>query len=148
MKPAARNILAIAKKELRGYFQSAVALIFLAAFLGVVVFTFFWVEKFFTRNIADIRPMFAGLALIALALALTLGLPITVEMMGDLDWGPVFGGYLAALLLASAYLSIGLCVSAATDNQIVALILTAVVCGLIYLPGADDVVRFFGGDTG
>lgn len=195
MKPAARNILAIAKKELRGYFQSAVALIFLAAFLGVVVFTFFWVEKFFTRNVADIRPMFdwlpllliflvaalsmrlwseeqkggtieilltlpvphwqlvigkfvAGLALIALALALTLGLPITVEMMGDLDWGPVFGGYLAALLLASAYLSIGLCVSAATDNQIVALILTAVVCGLLYLPGADDVVRFFGGDTG
>ena len=195
MKPAARNILAIAKKELRGYFQSAVGLIFLAAFLGVVVFTFFWVEKFFTRNVADIRPMFdwlpllliflvaalsmrlwseeqkvgtieilltlpvphwqlvigkfvAGLALIALALALTLGLPITVEMMGDLDWGPVFGGYLAALLLASAYLSIGLCVSAATDNQIVALILTAVVCGLLYLPGADDVVRFFGGDTG
>jgi ABC-2 type transport system permease protein len=195
MKPAARNILAIAKKELRGYFQSAVALIFLAAFLGVVVFTFFWVEKFFTRNVADIRPMFdwlpllliflvaalsmrlwseeqkggtieilltlpvphwqlvigkfvAGLALIALALSLTLGLPITVEMMGDLDWGPVFGGYLAALLLASAYLSIGLCVSAATDNQIVALILTAVVCGLLYLPGADDVVRFFGGDTG
>lgn len=195
MKPAARNILAIAKKELRGYFQSAVALIFLAAFLGVVVFTFFWVEKFFTRNIADIRPMFdwlpllliflvaalsmrlwseeqrggtieilltlpvphwqlvlgkflAGLALIALALALTLGLPITVEMMGDLDWGPVFGGYLAALLLASAYLSIGLCVSAATDNQIVALILTALLCGLLYLPGADDVVRFFGGDTG
>lgn len=195
MKPAARNILAIARKELRGYFQSAVALIFLAAFLGVVVFTFFWVEKFFTRNIADIRPMFdwlpllliflvaalsmrlwseeqkggtieilltlpvphwqlvigkfvAGLALIALALALTLGLPITVEMMGDLDWGPVFGGYLAALLLASAYLSIGLCVSAATDNQIVALILTAVVCGLLYLPGADDVVRFFGGDAG
>ncbi len=195
MKPAARNILAIARKELRGYFQSAVALIFLAAFLGVVVFTFFWVEKFFTRNIADIRPMFdwlpllliflvaalsmrlwseeqkggtieilltlpvphwqlvlgkfvAGLALISLALALTLGLPITVEMMGDLDWGPVFGGYLAALLLASAYLSIGLCVSAATDNQIVALILTAVVCGLLYLPGADDVVRFFGGDTG
>ena len=195
MKPAARNILAIARKELRGYFQSAVALIFLAAFLGVVVFTFFWVEKFFTRNIADIRPMFdwlpllliflvaalsmrlwseeqrggtieilltlpvphwqlvigkfaAGLALIALALALTLGLPITVEMMGDLDWGPVFGGYLAALLLASAYLSIGLCVSAATDNQIVALILTALVCGLLYLPGADDVVRFFGGETG
>jgi ABC-2 type transport system permease protein len=195
MKPAARNILTIARKELRGYFQSAVGLIFLAAFLGVVVFTFFWVEKFFTRNIADIRPMFdwlpllliflvaalsmrlwseeqrggtieilltlpvphwqlvigkfiAGLALIALALALTLGLPITVEMMGDLDWGPVFGGYLAALLLASAYLSIGLCVSAATDNQIVALILTALVCGLLYLPGADDVVRFFGGDTG
>jgi ABC-2 type transport system permease protein len=195
MKPAARNILAIAKKELRGYFQSAVALIFLAAFLGVVVFTFFWVEKFFTRNIADIRPMFdwlpllliflvaalsmrlwseeqrggtieilltlpvphwqlvigkfaAGLALIALALALTLGLPITVEMMGDLDWGPVFGGYLAALLLASAYLSIGLCISAATDNQIVALILTALVCGLLYLPGAEDVVRFFGGETG
>ena len=172
-----RHVLAIARKELRGYFSSAVALIFLATFLGIVVFTFFWVEKFFSRNVADLRPLFdwlpllliflvaalsmrlwseeqkigtieilltlpvplwklvagkflAGMTLIALALALTLGLPITVEMMGNLDWGPVIGGYLAALLLAGAYLSIGLCVSAATHEQIVALILTAAVCAL------------------
>jgi ABC-2 type transport system permease protein len=185
------HVWSIARKELRGYFNSAVALIFLATFLGVVLFTFFWVEKFFSRNIADVRPMFewlpllliflvgalsmrlwseeqkvgtieilltlpvphwklvlgkflAGMALVALALALTLGLPITVALMGDLDTGPVIGGYLGALLLAGAYLSIGLCVSAMTDNQIVSLIVTVVACTLLYLPGAEPVAELFG----
>ena len=67
--------------------------------------------------------------------------------MGDLDTGPVIGGYLGLLLLAGAYLSIGLCVSAVTDNQIVSLIVTVVVCGLFYLPGADTVASLFGVDA-
>ena len=48
----------------------------------------------------------------------------------------VFG----ALLLASTYLAIGLCVSARTDNQVVALLLTLVVGGALYLVGADALV--------
>ena len=62
------HVWSIARKELRGYFNSAVALIFLATFLGVVLFTFFWVEKFFTRNIADVRPMFEWLPLLLIFL--------------------------------------------------------------------------------
>ena len=81
----------------------------------------------------------AVMALVALALALTLFLPITVALMGNLDWGPVVGGYLAALLMAAAYTAIGLFVSSRTDNQIVALILTVLVCGLFYLVGAQGV---------
>jgi ABC-2 type transport system permease protein len=180
------HVWTIAKKELRGSFGSPVALIFLATFLGLVLFTFFWEDSFFARGAADLRPMFdwmplflifliaslsmrmwseeqkagtievlltlpvphwqlvagkflAGLALVAIALGLTLGLPLTVSMMGNLDWGPVVGGYLAALLLAAAYLAIGMCVSAATDSQIVSLIATALVCGLLYLPGTSQV---------
>ena len=38
----------------------------------------------------------AGLALVALALVLTLPLPITVSQIGDLDWGPVVGGYVVS----------------------------------------------------
>ncbi|MCA9975899.1 MAG: ABC-2 transporter permease, partial [Anaerolineales bacterium] len=45
----------------------------------------------------------AVMGLISLALALTLPLPITVGLLGNLDWGPVLGGYLAALLMAAAY---------------------------------------------
>lgn len=195
IKTAKKNISSVARKELRGYFQSPVALIFLGAFLVVVLFMFFWSDKFFTRGVADVRPLFehlpllliflvaalsmrvwseeqkvgtieilltlpvprwqlvagkflAGMALVALALALTLGLPITVSMMGHLDWGPVIGGYLAALLLAGAYLSIGLCVSALTDNQIVSLFLTVAVCGLLYLPGSDAVAGLAGAHSG
>ncbi len=182
-------IWTIARKELRGYFNSAVAVIFLAAFLGVTLYTFFWREHFFARGVADLRPLFewlpklliilvaalamrlwaderragtlevlltlpvprwklvagkfvAGMLLIAVGLVLTFGLPITISMMGHLDWGPVIGGYLAALLLSAAYLAIGMCVSAATDNQIVAFVGTALACGVAYAVGD------LGGDLG
>ena len=90
----------------------------------------------------------AVMALVAIALALTLFLPITVEALGNLDWGPVFGGYLAALLLAAAYVAIGLFISSRTDNQIVALILTVLLCGLFYLAGSRGVTDFFRGSRG
>ena len=75
-------------------------------------------------------------ALLLVALALTAPLPVTVAMLGDLDWGPVVAGYVAAALLGAAYLSIGLWLSARTENQIVALILAVFGCGVFYLAGS------------
>jgi ABC-2 type transport system permease protein len=89
----------------------------------------------------------AVMALIALALVLTLPLPITVAVLGNLDWGPVIGGYLASLLLAAAYVAIGLFVSSRTDNQIVSLILTILIAGVLYLLGTRTVTDFVGGPT-
>ncbi len=181
----------IARKELAAYFGSPMALIFVAAFLVVTLFAFFWVETFFARGIADVRPLFrwmpalmiflvaaltmrqwseeqrsgtleilltlpvrrsslvagkfiAALALVAVALALTLFLPITVDILGQLDWGPVIGGYLAALLMASAYVAIGLLVSSRTDNQIVSLIVTLFLCGAFYLVGSQSLTSLLG----
>jgi len=79
----------------------------------------------------------AALSLVALALVLTLPLPLTVEFLGPLDWGPVIGGYVAALFLAAAYVAIGLFVSAGTDNPIVSLLVTAVIGGAFYLVGTE-----------
>jgi ABC-2 type transport system permease protein len=90
----------------------------------------------------------AALGLVALALALTLPLPVTVSLLGPLDWGPVVGGYVATLFLAAAYVAIGLYMSARTDNPIVALILTAVVCGLFYLIGSNTLTTLFGHEIG
>lgn len=90
----------------------------------------------------------AGLGLMALALALTLPLPVTVSLLGPLDWGPVVGGYLAALFLAAAYLSIGVYMSARTDNPIVAWILTTLVCGVFYLVGTPTITTLFGHQVG
>jgi len=86
----------------------------------------------------------AAMMLVCIALALTLFLPITVAIVGNLDWGPVAGGYLAAILMASAYVAIGLFVSSRTDNQIVALILTVLVGGLFYLAGSQAITGFAG----
>ena len=90
----------------------------------------------------------AGLGLVALALALTLPLPLTVSLLGPLDWGPVVGGYLAALCLAAAYLSIGVYMSARTDNPVVAWILTTLVCGVFYLIGTPTITGLFGHRVG
>ena len=189
------NVLRIARKELAVFFASPAAFIFMAAFLAVTFFLFFWVDRFFARNIADVRPLFewmpvlmiffvsavtmrmwseerragtleflltspvdplhlvlgkflACLALVAIALALTLPLSLTVSMMGRLDWGPVAGGYLAALALASAYISIGLFVSARTDNQVISLIVSTLICGVFYLLGSNTLTSLMGNAGG
>ncbi|MBN1877568.1 MAG: Gldg family protein [Anaerolineae bacterium] len=190
-----KQVLTITKKELRSYFGSPMAIIFVGTFLAATLFSFFWMETFFARGIADVRPLFrwmpalmiflvaaltmrqwseeqrvgtleilltlpvstvqlvvgkflAVVALMVIALALTIFLPITVSILGNLDWGPVFGGYLAAVLLAGAYAAIGLFVSSRTDNQIVALIVTVLLCGLFYLVGSSGVTDFFGNEVG
>lgn len=189
------RMLAITKKELKAYFGSPMAALFIGAFLLAALFSFFWLETFFARNTADIRPLFrwmpvlmiflvgaltmrqwseeqrmgtmeilltlpvrlwqlvlgkflAVLSLVAIALTLTLGLPITVSLLGNLDWGPVFGGYLGALLMASAYIAIGLYLSSRTDNQIVALILTVLVGGFFYILGSTGITNFMGNAMG
>lgn len=70
----------------------------------------------------------AAMVVVALCLAATAALPVTVAVLGDVDAGPMVGGYLGALLLGGAYLSIGLWLSSMTRNQIVAFLVGVVVC--------------------
>lgn len=189
-----RQMFSITRKELDGYFSSPMALIFVGVFLTITLFTFFWVDGFWARGTADVRPLFrsmplliiflisaltmrqwseeeqtgtleilltmpmrivqlvlgkfiAVLVLVAVALLLTIFLPLTISSIGDLDWGPVIGGYLAALLMASAYVAIGLFVSSRTDNQIVALIMTALVAGGFHLIGTAIITDLFNSGT-
>ena len=86
--------------------------------------------------------------LVLVALTMTLPLAITVSLIGNLDWGPVVAGYLAAAMLGAAYLAVGLHVSAHTDNQIVALILATFVCGALYLVGSPAFVALFSNEVG
>jgi len=86
----------------------------------------------------------AAWTLVGIALALTLPLPLSVALIGPLDWGPVIGAYLATLLLAAAYIAIGLFVSARTDNPIVALIGTTLVASLFYLLGSPALTSLAG----
>lgn len=77
----------------------------------------------------------AGLGLIACSALLTLPAAISVNLIGDLDWGPVIGGYIGVLFLGGAYLSIGLFFSALTENQIIAFILGVVGCFVMFAIG-------------
>lgn len=86
----------------------------------------------------------ACLGLIFVALMLTLPLPITVSLIGPLDWGPVGGGYLATIFLAAAYIAIGLFVSARSENQIISLMSATLVCGIFFALGSDTLTGLFG----
>jgi ABC-2 type transport system permease protein len=190
-----QGVWRIARKELSAYFSSPAAFIFIGVFLAALLFIFFWVDRFFARNIADVRPLFewmpvlliflvsamtmrmwseerragtleflltapvhtldlvigkflACLALVGITLALTLPLAVTVAILGPLDWGPVAGGYIATLALASAYISIGLFVSSRTDNQIVSLIVASLICGAFYVAGTESLTSLFGNSGG
>lgn len=85
----------------------------------------------------------ACLALVAVTVSLTLQVPITVMLLGDLDLGPVLGGYIATMFLAGAYIAIGLYVSARTDNQIVSLLCSMFVCSVFFVIGSDPVTSLF-----
>jgi ABC-2 type transport system permease protein len=188
-----KQTISMIRKELDSYFSSPMALIFVGVFLAVTFFTFFWVNSFWLRGLADVRPLFANLpvlmiflisaltmrqwseeqsdgtlellftlptttiqlilgkffavlVLVMVALAFTLVLPITVSLVGNPDWGPIIGGYIASLLLASVYIAIGLFVSSRTDNQIVALIISALVCGAFHIIGTTLITNLVSGD--
>jgi ABC-2 type transport system permease protein len=178
------KIRAVTARELRAYFNSPIAYVFLLVFVGAALFTFFNLQAFFARGQADLRGLFdaipiltlllvpaltmrlwaeeskqgtietlltfpvrdvelvagkflASWILLGVALLLTLPLAVTVSMLGNLDWGPVIGGYVGALLLGAAYLAVGQFISAVTENQILAFIMAFVVCLALYGLGSE-----------
>ncbi len=70
----------------------------------------------------------ASTAFIAAMLVPTLAYPITVSAIGHLDWGPVAGGYIGAIMLGAAFSAIGLFASSLTRNQIIAFIIGLAIC--------------------
>lgn len=78
----------------------------------------------------------------------TLLAPLTVRILGDLDFGLVFMGYIGTILLGGAYISIGLIISALTRDQISAFILTLLACFLMFIMGYQPILKFFGNFLG
>ena len=74
---------------------------------------------------------FSALILVVIALLCTLPYYISVSMLGDIDNGATWGGYLGLILLSSMYISIGIFSSSLTNNQIVAF-LVALFIGLFF----------------
>lgn len=70
----------------------------------------------------------AAVGLLVVSLLFTLPIPIMLAVIGDPDFGPIWGGYLGTLFLGSAYLAIGFFASSLTENQIVAFLLALVLC--------------------
>lgn len=80
----------------------------------------------------------AAMIYLTVILALTLGIPVSLWIFGNLDWGPVICAYVAALLMAAAYVSVGLFFSSLTRDQIVALLLALVALMTLYFMGSPE----------
>ncbi|MDX2419290.1 MAG: ABC transporter permease subunit [Xanthomonadales bacterium] len=80
---------------------------------------------------------------IGLALVLTLPIWFTVNYLGKPDNGVILAAYLGSWLMAGGFLAIGSCMSALTRNQVVAFILSIVVCFLFLLSGLPMVMNLF-----
>jgi ABC-2 type transport system permease protein len=70
----------------------------------------------------------AAVIFVAAMLIPTFAYPVTVALLGQLDWGPVVGGYIGAVLLGAAFSAIGLFASTLTRNQIIAFITAMAIC--------------------
>jgi len=88
---------------------------------------------------AIVAKFLASWAFLAVALVLTFPAVITVNLLGEPDNGIIVAGYLGSFLLAGAYLAITCMTSAMTRNQVVALILSVVICLFLILAGFNPV---------
>jgi len=176
----------ITRRELGVYMGSAVAYVFLIAYLllaGILTFT---LGGFFERNDASLGIFFnwmpwlliflvpsmgmrlwseerrlgtieflltlpitpvqavlgkfiASWMFLMLAIALSFPMVITVNILGSPDNGAILAGYVGCFLLAGTYLSIVCLTSALTKNQVIAFILSVLVCLLLNLIGFSPV---------
>ena len=106
------------------------------------------IELLFTLPVTMVQAVvgkfLAAWAFTAIALALTFPLWITVNYLGDPDNGVVVASYLGSLLMAGAFLAIGSCISALTRNQVIAFVVSGVVCLGFVLSGFPLVLEFVG----
>lgn len=180
-----RTIWTIIQKELRIYFNSPLAYVFIVVYLVVSGWLFF--RGFFIANQATMREFFnimpflflffvpaitmrlwaqekkmgtvetlltfpvkdieivlgkfmSTLLFLMLTIVLSTPLAFVVGYLGDLDTGVVVMSYLATILLGASYLAIGLWVSSFTDDQIVAFIISILVCFILFISGSTMVL--------
>ncbi len=95
---------------------------------------------------AIVGKFLASWLFLALALALTFPVWITVNWLGAPDNGIILAGYVGSLFLAGSYLAISCMTSALTRNQVISFILSVMICLFLilagYTPVTDLLTRF------
>jgi ABC-2 type transport system permease protein len=180
--------MAVFKRELKSYFTTPLAYVFLVIFLffaGYLTFkdgfyemrqadmrTFFmnlpllfvfmvpsaamrlWAEErkvgsielLFTLPItirqAVLGKFFAAWLFLAIALALTFPMVITVCYLGDPDIGLIITGYIGSLLMAGGFLAIGCFFSAVSKNQVISFVLSVVACAVFVFAGMPTTLNY------
>jgi ABC-2 type transport system permease protein len=87
------------------------------------------IELLYTYPLKDLQIVmgkwFAALSILFVMLVLTTPAPfLAFSFAGVAEWGPVLSGYLGLFLMGTAFLSLGVLISALSENQIVAIIIS------------------------
>lgn len=98
-----------------------------------------------TMTEAVLGKFLAAWAFTAITLAMTFPIWISVNYLGQPDNSVILVSYIGSLLMAGAFLAIGSCMSALTKNQVIAFVVTVVVCLAFILSGFPLVLDFFSG---
>jgi ABC-2 type transport system permease protein len=149
----------IFRREFATYFATPLAYVFIVIFLFATGSFTFYIGNFYTNGVADLTVFFgyhplwatvvgkflAAWAFTGIALALTFPIWLTVNFLGSPDNGVIFASYIGSFLMAGGYLAIGSAISATTSNQVIAFVVSVVVCFLFTISGAPLVLDFFHG---
>ena len=76
---------------------------------------------------------FAALALYTIALLMPFVYALILSGFGVVEWGMVFANFLALFLLGAAFIAVGELVSAMTENQIAAAVLSFIALMILYM---------------
>ena len=184
------TISALFRRDLKSYFATPVAYVFIVIFLVLMSTFTFYLGNFYERGQADLAPFFvfhpwlylllvpaiamrlwaeerktgsiellmtlpitpwqavlgkylAAWAFTGVALLLTFPIWITVNYLGDPANGAIVAAYIGSFLMAGGFLAIGACLSATTSNQVIAFVITVVVCFVFLASGFPMVLDFF-----
>ena len=185
-------INALFQRELKSYFATPVAYVFIVIFLLLMGAFTFYLGGFYERGQADLSGFFdyhpwlylflvpaismrlwaeerksgsiellmtlpvtawqavlgkflAAWVFTGIALFLTFPIWITVNYLGEPDNGAILAAYIGSFLMAGSFLAIGSCLSAITRNQVIAFVITVVVCFGFLLAGFPLVLDMFSG---
>lgn len=83
----------------------------------------------------------SSLGFMAITILLSISIPISISNIGQLDIGPVIGGYIGTILLAGAYLCIGIFISSLTKNQIISFVLAIAASFGLFIIGTNFVLE-------
>lgn len=81
----------------------------------------------------------------AVALGLTFPMWLTVNYLGDPDNTVILASYIGSLIMAGGFLAIGSCISAFTKSQVIAFVISVVICFMFILSGFPMVLNLFQG---
>jgi ABC-2 type transport system permease protein len=183
-------VSAVLRRELRSYFLTPVAYVFIVIFLISANAFAFYLGGLFVRGQADLNPCFsfhpwlflflvpalsmrlwaeerksgsiellmtlpirtwqavvgkflAAWLFTALAVVLTFPIWLTINYLGGPDNGAIFAAYIGSILMAGGFLAVGSCVSALTKNQVVAFVVSVVLCFGLLAAGHPMILDVF-----